>query len=300
MQKPPSAVYDRLVSAAFFFGLVLLAGTVSYYAVGEGRWSAFECFYMTLTTLATVGYGEMLPGMDAIRAARVVSVVLIVVGSGTMLYFASSLTALIIEGDLQGILRRRKMDRIIDSMSGHVVLCGIGSTGKHVALELLATRQPFVIIDRNEARLLELAEEVGEELVYVVGDAIDDHSLLRAGIERASAVVCALTDDKDNLFVTISARALNATARIVAKCIEPSTETKLRRAGASSVVSPNYIGGMRMASEILRPKAVAFMDKMLRDKGEQQLRIEELRILPAAASSVAGSWTRASGTRARS
>lgn len=261
--KSRSSAYSRLVSAAGVLGAVVLAGATAYYAVGDGRWSWFDCFYMTIITLSTVGFAETLEGMNEIGEARAVTVTLIILGSGTLLYFISSLTALIVEGDLQGVLRRRRMQRAIGTLSQHVIVCGIGTTGRHIATELKAVGIPFVVVDTRGDLLEELDEEFEGELLYVVGDATDDHVLELAGVDRARGVISALNDDKSNLFVTISARALNPTARIVAKSIEPSTEGKLRRAGADSVVAPNYIGGVRLFSEMVSPKTVAFLDRIV-------------------------------------
>ena len=254
--------YGRLLSAAGVLGAVVLAGATAYYAVGDGRWSWFDCFYMTIITLSTVGFAETLEGMNEMPNARAVTVTLIILGSGTLLYFISSLTALIVEGDLQGILRRRSMQRAIGTLGEHIIVCGVGTTGRHIAIELEAVGIPFVVVDTNRALLEEFNEEFEEDLLYVVGDATDDHVLELAGVERARGVISALNDDKSNLFVTISARALNPTARIVAKSIEPSTERKLRRAGADAVVAPNYIG-VRLFSEMVSPKTVAFLDRIV-------------------------------------
>lgn len=155
------------------------------------------------------------------------------------------------------------MQRAIDKLNQHVIVCGIGTTGRHIATELSAVGVPFVVLDTDRGRLEELSQEFNDGLLYVIGDATDDHVLELAGIERARGVISALNDDKANLFVTISARALNPTARIVAKSIEPSTEAKLRRAGADSVVAPNYIGGVRLFSEMVSPKAAAFLDRIV-------------------------------------
>lgn len=256
--------YGRLISAAGVLAAVVVVGASSYYAVGEGRWSWFDCFYMTIITLSTVGFAETLEGMNEVPEARVVTIALIVLGSGTLLYFISSLTALIVEGDLQGILRRRSMQRAIGTLSDHVIVCGIGTTGRHIATELRAVGVPFVVVDSDGGRLEELNDEFHETLLYIHGDATDDHVLELAGIERARGVISALNDDKANLFVTISARALNPKIRIVAKSIEASTEGKLRRAGADAVVAPNYIGGVRLFSEMVSPKTVAFLDRIVR------------------------------------
>jgi voltage-gated potassium channel len=272
------SAYGRLLSAAGVLGAVVMVGATAFYSVGEGRWSWFDCFYMTIITLSTVGFAETLEGMNEIPEARAVTVTLIILGSGTLLYFISSLTALIVEGDLQGILRRRSMQRAIGTLSDHVIVCGVGTTGRHIATELKAVGIPFVVIDANGELLEELAEEFDDELLYIVGDATDDHVLELAGVERARGVISALNDDKANLFVTISARALNPTARIVAKSIEPSTERKLRRAGADAVVAPNYIGGVRLFSEMVSPKTVAFLDRIVQFGGGISVGLEAIDI----------------------
>jgi voltage-gated potassium channel len=273
--------YGRLISAAGVLAGVVVVGATAYYSVGDGRWSWFDCFYMTIITLSTVGFAETLEGMNEMPEARGVTLTLIVLGSGTLLYFISSLTALIVEGDLQGILRRRGMQRAIGTLNKHVIVCGIGTTGWHIATELRAVGVPFVVVDTNRERLDELNEEFEEGLLYVHGDATDDHVLELAGVERARGVISALNDDKATLFVTISARALNPTARIVAKSIEPSTERKLRRAGADAVVAPNYIGGVRLFSEMVSPKTVAFLDRIVQFGGGISVGLQAIDI-PAA------------------
>jgi voltage-gated potassium channel len=170
------------------------------------------------------------------------------------------------------------MQRAIGTLSDHVIVCGVGTTGRHIATELKAVGIPFVVIDANGELLEELAEEFDDELLYIVGDATDDHVLELAGVERARGVISALNDDKANLFVTISARALNPTARIVAKSIEPSTERKLRRAGADAVVAPNYIGGVRLFSEMVSPKTVAFLDRIVQFGGGISVGLEAIDI----------------------
>jgi len=278
--KSRRGAYGRLISATSILGVVVLVGAAAYYGIGDGRWTWFDCFYMTIITLSTVGFAETLEGMNEIPEARAVTIALIVLGSGTLLYFISSLTALIVEGDLQGILRRRSMDRTIDTLSNHIIVCGIGTTGRHIATELRAVGVPFVVIESDRVRVDELNEEFNDTLLFVNGDATDDHVLELAGIARARGVISALNDDKANLFVTISARALNPKARIVAKSIEPSTEPKLRRAGADSVVAPNYIGGVRLFSEMVSPKTVAFLDRIVQFGSGISVGLEAIDIPP--------------------
>ncbi len=267
---------DRLLFAAGVLALVLVFGATGYHQLGGGRWAWSDCFYMTVITLSTVGYGETLPGFSAVPFARPWTVGLILLGSGTLVYFVSTFTALIVEGDLGGALRRNRMRKRVEGMKDHVIVCGVGTTGVHVVAELIATETPFVVIDADEQRLLKLQQEHGEKLVHwVLGDATEDEVLREAGVETCRGVVSALHDDKDNLFVTVTARALNPRTRIVAKAIEPTAVEKMRRAGADSVVSTNYIGGMRLVSEMIRPQVTQFLDQMLRDRA-QNLRIEEV------------------------
>jgi voltage-gated potassium channel len=163
-------------------------------------------------------------------------------------------------------------------MKDHVIVCGAGSTGRHVIEELLTARVAVIAIDVRETELRELADKFPDaEFSYIVGDATDDDVMAQTGIERARGVVAALSSDKDNLYLTVSARQTNPSARIVARCAELSHVEKIRRSGADAVVSPNFIGGMRLASELLRPAVVKFLDEMLRDRSASY-RIEEVRL----------------------
>lgn len=269
----------RLLSAFGFLCLVVLIGTAVYHQLGRGAWGWVDCLYMTVITIASVGFGEVLPGFEAVPGARLFTIGLIILGSGTVVYFVSTLTAFIVEGDLLGAIRGNRMQKRIDQLKDHIIVCGGGATGVHVLRELAAVGDEFVVVDRDEGRLVKLGEELDDELLWVVGDATDDHTLQQAGIERARGLIAAVNEDKDNLFVTMSARALNPRVRIIAKAVEQSAEAKMRRVGADAVVSPNRIGGMRLVSEMVRPVVVKFLDEMLRDK-EHNLRIEEIP-LPA-------------------
>lgn len=257
--------------------LVVLGGTVGYYYLGGGIWQLDECLFMTLITLSTVGFAE-LEHMHEVPGARVLTMLLIVSGIGALAYFQGNLTALLVEGVIGQALRRSRMQKRIDSLRGHIVVAGAGATGKHVLEELVLTQTPFVVIDMNEDVLKRLSNDVaGGKMLYVHGDATDDSALLQSGVKRARAVIAALTQDKDNLYVTLSARSLNPDASIVAKVIENDAEVKMLKAGASSVVNPTMIGGLRMASEIIRPEVNEFLDQMLLDK-DKNLRLEEVPI----------------------
>jgi len=276
--EPRDLLIGRLIAAGGFLVSVVIVGAVGYHQLGQGRWPFWDCFYMTVITVSTVGFAETLPGMADVTGARAFTVGLIILGSGTLLYFVSTFTAFVVEGDLVGALRRNRMQKRIDQLTDHIVVCGVGSTGVHIIEELQLTDQSFVAIDEDFDRLARVDEELPKtELMYVVGDATDDATLHHAGIERARGVIAALHDDKQNVFLTITARALNPKARIVAKAIDDTAARKLLRAGADAVVSPYRIGGMRLVSEMIRPRVLEFLDLMVRDQ-EQNLRIEEIPI----------------------
>jgi len=253
------------------------SGTIGYFLLGHGRWRLAECAYMTVISLTTVGYGEVLAEFDKVPYARFFTSVLLVGGAGVAIYFASVLTTFLVEGEFLQSRRRRKMQKLINSLSGHIIVCGAGGTGRHVINELVETHWPFIVVDTDHDRLARLQETYANKLAIIEGDATDDNILHEAGIGRAHGIVASLPDDKGNLFVVVSARGLNPKLRIVAKAIDSMAVRKLKSAGADSVVSVNNIGGLRMASEMIRPTVVGFLDKMLRDK-DKQLRFEELTV----------------------
>jgi voltage-gated potassium channel len=275
-------IYKRLSRGLLLLAAVLLVGTFGYQWIGSQAgqdWSIWDCLYMTVITVASVGYTEVFPVRE-IPGAQGFTMAVILIGAGAMVYASSVLIALFVEEDLRHVLRRERMRKAIAKMKDHIIVCGTGSTGITVVRELIATKRPFVVIDRDPERLARIDAEFGKDKVkYVQGDATEDDVLAKAGLALAMGLVAALPTDKDNLFVTVSARQLNPNLRIVARAIEPGTAPKLLKAGAHRVVSPNAIGGMRMVSELIRPTVVEFLDKMLRDR-ERNLRIEEVPVPP--------------------
>lgn len=279
MKVVSNPTLHRVAYATAAVALVIFGGGVALRVIGAGRWTLTDALYMSVISVSTVGFGE-LPGIEHVRGARGVVVLIILSGLGSVAYFQSTMTALILEGVIGQAWRKNRMKNSIAAVSGHVVVAGIGSTGRHVIEELIATGTPFIAIDKNREHLARLSDELhGGQMLFVHGDATEDHTLLEAGVERASGVIAALTHDRDNLFVTLSVRALNAKARIVTKVVEPEALPKMIRAGANATVSPNIIGGRRMASELVRPEVVEFLDQMLRDK-ERTLRLEEVTVPP--------------------
>jgi voltage-gated potassium channel len=272
----------RLIAALAVFAILVCIGSTGYFVLGHGRWGIGDCAYMTVITISTVGVFE-LREMSDVPGARALTVALIVSGVGVLAYMQSNLTALLVEGAIGQALRRRRMQKDIAKLSHHVVVAGAGTTGKHVIEELVTTHTPFVAIDRSELVLQQVSADVcGGKLLYVHGDATQDHVLVAAGTERAQGVVAALTHDKDNLYVTLSARSLNAGARVVSKVVEEEATAKIIKAGASATVNPVLIGARRLASELIRPKVNEFLDQMLRDK-DKTLRLEEVVVPPGSA-----------------
>jgi len=248
----------------------IFAGGTAGYMYVEG-WNFLDSFWMVSITLTTVGYGEVHPLSPH---GRIFTLILLFLGMGVIVSGALMVTAFVVEGELNELLRRRKMKNSIGKMKNHTIVCGAGRTGRHVIDEMKKMKVPFVVIEGNH----DCAEKLRKEGMGVVeGDATHEDSLAEAGIDRAGRLVSCLNDDKDNLFVVICARSANPRVRIVARYIDDKSAEKFRKAGADAVVSPNAIGGLRMASVALRPAVVSFLDKMMRSK-DGSLRIEQATI----------------------
>lgn len=283
----------RLGLAATLLVLVTVVGVIGYRVLGGPEWSFVDCLYMTVITLTTVGFGET-HDMSGQPGMRLFTLCILLSGFGIMAYSFTTLTAFLIEGELNGLLRRRRMSKGISDLTGHYVVCGMGETGMHVVEELKRTRRPFVCVDASSERMERLL--VHEDFLHIVDDATDDEVLVRAGVSRAAGLLACLGSDKDNLFLTLTARQMNPSLRIVAKATDLKVVAKLQKAGADSVVSPQNIGGLRLVSEMIRPHVVGFLDKMMRERTET-IRIEE--VVLSAGSSMAGLTIIQSGIRAQ-
>jgi voltage-gated potassium channel len=274
----PDPTRTRFVFSALLLTFVVAGGGTIFWMFERANYSLFDSIYFALITVSTVGYSE-LPRMDLHPSARVVVMCMIVTGVAVVALFQSSLTAVLIEGIIGKAFRRRRMERRIAALSGHTIVAGCGRTGVFVIREFQASGHPIVVVDRNADELAKLNdEEFDGNLLFVVGDATDDGSLIAAGVERAEGLVTTLPEDPENVFVTISARSLNPKIRIVAKSISVGSEAKLVRAGANATVSPHRIGGLRLVTELLRPHTAEFLDSMMRGTGEGQLRFEDVEV----------------------
>ena len=268
-------IKKRLFLLCITIFLVFLTGSVGYYVLFDGQYKFIDCVFMTVISLTSVGYGEIVP-VTGNAQAQIFTMALIVLGMGIILYGISTTTAFLVEGGLSGILRKNKMENQIQKLRKHYIICGGGETGKPLIAELTKTREQVVLIEEDVSKI-ESCKENSPDLLFIIGDATDDNNLIRAGIEHAAGVIISLPSDKDTLYITMTARMLNKNIRIVSRMTNQKHEAKLKKAGADSVVSPNTIGALRMASEMIRPTAVGFLDTMLRSqKGD--IRIHDLPI----------------------
>jgi voltage-gated potassium channel len=248
-------------------GSLMLGGTIGYMII-EG-WSLSEALFMTVITLSTVGYGEVRP---LTNIGMVFSIILIFFGVGTVAYTFSTVADYIVAGELRGVLRRQRMIREIGKLRNHYIICGYGRVGKQVADGLQSDGYDIVVVeaDPEQARPLE------EDLVnHILGDAAEDRVLLEAGIEHARGLFTCLRDDADNVLVTLTARTLNPALFIIARSNATSTEQKLHIAGANQVINPYLIAGHRMATQMIHPGVMEFLDVVMRRK-DLELHIEEI------------------------
>jgi len=262
----------RLLLVSGFVLVLVAAGTAGF--LQFPGWTLSDALYMTWITLTAVGYEEVRPLSDT---GRLLASGLLAGGITSMGLYWALITSLIVELDLGDVLRRRQMTKKLEQMEDHVIVCGVGRTGRQVVRELAGGDRPFVVVEHDEARAEVIRESLDDEPAVIVDDATHDETLERARIDRACGLIAALSRDEDNLYVTLSARALNPDLNIVARAQEEETMNKLYRAGADHVVSPNITGGARMASAMLRPHVLSFLDVVTGGEG-LALRLEEVSL----------------------
>ena len=269
--------------------LIMLAGTLGYQWI-EG-WDTLTALYQVIITLSTVGFGEIERLSDA---GRGFTIVLIIFGITAVAFLVRRVVEFTVEGQLAGIRRKKKMEKALEKIQDHYIICGYGRVGRWVAHELATEDVPFVVIDDDPA----LEQEMNEAgLAYVVGNASSDEVLQTAGISRALGLVAVTDTDAENVFITMSARALNASIRVVSRANETASERKLLRAGAEGVIRPLEIAGTRIAHMLLHPATTGFLDVITRT-GTDELRIQDLQIREQ--SPLAGQTLEGANIRARS
>jgi voltage-gated potassium channel len=264
-----SELHKRLVNVTGLLVLTLLIGTAGYVLIEA--WTPFDALYMTVITLATVGYGETHP---LSFAGRLFTVLLILGGVSIVAYTFSILTSTIVEGHLSVVLSRRRMEKQIAKLSGHYIVCGMSHSAQVIMEELGRTGRAFVVVEKDR----ETAEKlVAEGIKVVEGDATEEETLRRAGVMQAAGIFAVLASDQYNAFLALTAKGLNPGIRVVSTQRELTVRQQLLRSGADNVVNPQYIGGLRMVSEMVRPATVGFLDSMMRDK-DSVFRFDEVAV----------------------
>ena len=269
----------RLLYAMLILASMTSIAVIGYQVLGGPKVSILDSLYMAVITLAGVGYGEVVDTSHN-PELRLFNMFVVAVGVMITVYVFSTVTAFLVESDITNLFRRRSMQKRIRELKNHFIVCGLGDTGRYACEELHRTGTPFVVIESHEDSIQRFKNhESGSyrEILYVLGDSTDEGALDEAGVERASCIIAAVQSDKDNLVTTVVVRQKNPHARIVARCTDVKFADRVLRAGANTAVSPNAIGGLRLASEALRPHVTSFLDLMLREKS-RTLRIDEIEI----------------------
>ncbi len=259
----------NLVFAIVTANILLIFGSLGYMLI-EG-WNFLDSLYMTVITLAGVGYGEV---HTVSRPGRIYTIFLIIIGVGFFLYVAGSIIQFMVEGRMRILLGRRKLDRMIARQKNHYVLCGYGRIGKVICQKLQRENINVVVVDKNPD-LVETFESLG--ITYVLGDAGDEAVLIKAGIHRAKALIAALATDTDNVFLVLTARQIAPTLNIIARAGSEGAKIKLAAAGANTVEAPYEIGASNMAQRIIRPTVTNFLDLALAGQ-RTDIRMEEIPV----------------------
>ncbi len=263
-----------MLGSAGVFLVILFAGTLGYLWIGGTGTTVIDALYMTFITVATIGYGETVD-LSTHPGGRLFTIGIAIVGISNMTFMFSTVTAFILETNLNQAFRRRRMQSKIDALTGHYIVCGAGRVGRYVIDELRGDRRSFVVIESSPEAAAR-HREADPALMIIEGDAGDDDVLDRAGIARAAGVFAVTGDDAKNLVVSLSAKQLNPGVRVVARIHDARNAAKTLRAGADEIVSPDFTGGHRIASLMIRPQMVSLVDELLRTGG--RLAVEEVTV----------------------
>jgi voltage-gated potassium channel len=263
---------SRLRHTILLLVAVVMAGALGYHLLAGTE--VLDSFYMAITTLFTVGFREL---GHVTSATKLFTIFYLITGLGVATYALSNLTALIVEGDLQGYLRERRMEKRLQDIKDHVIVCGFGKMGFQAAWEFKQAGVPFVIIEQIKTKSLNPRFE-GD--LFLVGNAMDELILERAGLRRARGLVTALTTDADNVLVTLTAKQMAPDVRVVARAAKLGTGNKLKAAGADDIVSPYEIGGRRMANLLLNPELMNYVDVVV-DHKQMEMAMEHVLVAPA-------------------
>ncbi|MEE8349974.1 MAG: potassium channel protein [Acidobacteriota bacterium] len=270
----PIPILLRKQQNSLFLGLGLLGiwtvvGTLGFSLI-EG-WSLFDSFYMTILTISSVGYGEVHPLSET---GRVFASFVIVLGIGTAIYTFTRLGQVVLEGELQGVLGRKRMQKEVAKLEDHFIVCGFGRIGRPVAFGLETEGYPVCVLEANH----ELEGDLqATGLLYLIGDATEDSVLQSAGLDRAKAVLALLPSDADNLLLTITAKELSPSVMVIARASEERVESKLKRVGADKIISPYRSACARVLHAAIRPAVVEFLE-LATHRDYMQLSLEEIKV----------------------
>lgn len=262
-----NSIRKRMILTVSLLVAVVLTGSLGY-TILEG-WPFFDSLYMTIITLTTIGYEEIRP---LSQTGRLFNIFLVFFGIGVVAYSVNNGIRVVFEGEIQKAFGRRKLEKRLKSIKGHYIVCGYGRMGKIICKELKGRKMPYVVVEKERQEM-----DADDESVFIYGDATRDEVLKEAGIERARGLISVLSTDAQNLYVVLSARGLNPGLFIVARAGEEGSEQKLIRAGADRVVSPYYIGGLRIAHTVLKPAVVDFIEFATKSEN-LELQLEEIPV----------------------
>lgn len=257
----------RVYIPLFIMLIILCLGTIGYMGIEE--YNFIEALFMTVITISTVGFREMRPLTES---GQLFTIALIISSIGTFAWAITEITKYVVDGEFRRLLKLYRMDKAISKLDNHVIICGYGRNGRQSAKSLKDWQHPYVVVENNTSKLHRNGDE---KEILVIGDATREETLKKAGIDRAKALITTLPKDADNLFVVVTAKFLNKDIEIISRASEEHSDTKLRQAGASSVVMPDKVGGAHMASLILKPDVVEFID-VLTGQADVDMHLDEI------------------------
>ncbi|MGB5500002.1 MAG: NAD-binding protein [Maribacter sp.] len=259
---------SKIYIAITLMVVILMTGVVGYRNLSDLSW--IDAIYMTVITVTTVGFTEVGPMSPQ---AKVFTVFLIIASVFIFAYAISVITEYILSRNSLEVLKKKKVKNKISALSNHVIICGFGRNGNQAAAKLKAYKKPYVVVEKNK----DVIERYSDSILFVEGDANEDEVLIEAGIEHAHYIITTLPDDAANLFVVLSARQLNKKLNIISRASQITSQKKLRLAGANQVIMPDKIGGDHMASLVVMPDLISFMDELSLE-GEHTTNLEEVAI----------------------
>jgi voltage-gated potassium channel len=260
--------YKKILVPVYLLVAVIIVGILGYQIISG--YSFIDAFYMTITTVTTVGYGEVKP-LDT--TGRIFTAFLILISFGTFAYAVSTITKYVVDGEFNNYFKNKRMNDTINKLDGHVIVCGFGRNGKQSAQVLKKHNKKYVVIENKTELKDQLNHKHGDLVIF--GDATQDEVLLKAGIKNASALITTLPNDADNLFIVLSARHLNANLTIISRASDDNSDVKLKIAGANNVIMPDRVGGAHMASLVMKPDVMEFID-YITGQGGDSINLEEI------------------------